>query len=133
MRLWRAGSSQAAILKPVLESRLVSGQNNAPVTRIIMIVGGVMMSEWESMTIELFAVREQMQEVLGRKAKGQKGRARASIADAQSMVDEVSAHAAWSSARLIFCGRSEDLQMVGGDVPSDYCDALEPLPTELLP
>jgi hypothetical protein len=72
MRLWRAGSSQAAILKPVLESRLVSGQNNAPVTRIIMIVGGVMMSEWESMTIELFAVREQMQEVLGAKLKAKK-------------------------------------------------------------
>ena len=44
-----------------------------------------------------------------RKANGQKGRAGASIADAQSIVDEVSADAARSSVQLIFRGRREDV------------------------
>ena len=39
-----------------------------------MDVGRVMKSEWESMTIdELFAMREQMQEVLSAKLKAKKG------------------------------------------------------------
>ena len=42
-----------------------------------------------------------------RKADGQKGLAGAPIADPRSMVDEVSADAAWSSVQLIFRRRSE--------------------------
>ena len=52
-----------------------------------------------------------------RKADGQKGLAGASIADARSMVDEVSADAAWSSVQLIFRRRSEGVQTVAATCP----------------
>ena len=84
------------------------------------------------MTIdELFAVREQMQEVLGAKLKAKKVELehRLRTLNQSSMKSR--------RRRLVKCAidfprtKRRCLNLVGDDVPADFCDVLKPLPTEL--